>query len=424
MAIRLTDSPVKAKKDRGLGARLVNDLPAPNRGSKIYYDGSPVGFALRVTARGVRSFVMSYTVRTNGIRRLKTIGRHGPDNWNVTAARKEALRLRNLINEGEDPMGELHAARKAPSVAELAERYCEHRLPGMRPKTQHDDRTMLRAYVLPALGRLKVAEVRRADIAKLHRTLKDRPSRANRMVSLCSRMFSFAIREDMRAGENPAIGVEQYPEERRERYLSQAELVRLTEALGKCIDQQPANVIRMLLLTGARRGEVLHMEWKHLDLEEGVWTKPSTHTKQKKMHRVPLNRPARELLSKVKAHGLSERYVFAGRQSGKPLRDLHRKWKAICKEADIEDLRMHDLRHSYASFLVSAGLSLPVIGALLGHAQPSTPARYAHLFDDPLREATERVGAIVEAAEKPVAEVEAYEDEFKACLEEKSYDSD
>jgi integrase len=424
MAIRLTDSPVRAKKDRGLGARLVNDLPAPNRGSNIYYDGSPVGFALRVTARGVRSFVMSYTVRTNGIRRLKTIGRHGPDNWTVTAARKEALRLRNLINEGEDPMGELHAARQAPSVAELAERYCERRLPGMRPKTQHDDRAMLRLYVLPALGRLKVAEVRRADIAKLHRTLKDRPSRANRMVSLCSRMFSFAIREDMRAGENPAIGVEQYPEERRERYLSQAELVRLTEALGKCIDQQPANVIRMLLLTGARRGEVLHMEWKHLDLEEGVWTKPSTHTKQKKMHRVPLNRPARELLSKVKAHGLSERYVFAGRQSGKPLRDLHRKWKAICKEADIEDLRMHDLRHSYASFLVSAGLSLPVIGALLGHAKPSTTARYAHLFDDPLREATERVGVIVEAAGKLAAEVAAYEDEFKACLEEKGNDSD
>ncbi len=123
MAIRLTDSPVKAKKDRDLGARLVNDLPAPNRGSKIYYDGSPVGFALRVTARGVRSFVMSYTVRTNGIRRLKTIGRHGPDNWTVTAARKEALRLRNLINEGEDPMGELHAARQAPSVAEPRKRY-------------------------------------------------------------------------------------------------------------------------------------------------------------------------------------------------------------------------------------------------------------------------------------------------------------
>jgi integrase len=120
--------------------------------------------------------------------------------------------------------------------------------------------------------------------------------------------------------------------------------------------------------------------------------------------RVPLNTLARELLS-TKAHGPSERYVFPGRRSGKPLRDLHRTWKAICKEADIEDLRIHDLRHSYASILVSAGLSLPVIGALLGHAQPSTTARYAHLFDDPLREATERVGAIVEAAGKPAAEV-------------------
>ena len=128
MAIRLTDSPIKAKKERELGARLVNDLPAPDRGNKIYYDGSPVGFGVRVTDRGVRSFVMRYTVRTNGIRRLKTIGRHGPDNLNLTAARKEALRLRNLINEGEDPMGELHTARQAPSVAELAERYCERRL--------------------------------------------------------------------------------------------------------------------------------------------------------------------------------------------------------------------------------------------------------------------------------------------------------
>ncbi len=220
----------------------------------------------------------------------------------------------------------------------------------------------------------------------------------------------------MRSTENPAIGVERYPEEQRERYLSRAELVRLTEALGKCVDQQPANVIRMLLLTGARRGEVEEMEWEHLDLEEGVWTKPSTHTKQKKLHRVPLNTPARDLLSKIKAHRPSERYVFPGRLSGKPLRDLHRAWKAICKEAKIEDLRMHDLRHSYASFLASAGLSLPVIGALLGHARPSTTARYAHLFDDPLREATERVGAIVEAAGKPAAEVDAYEDEFKACL--------
>ncbi len=129
MPIRLTDSPAKAKKDARLGARLIKDLPAPARGSKIYYDGDPTGFAVRVTAGGVRTFVMNYTVRTNGIRRLKKIGRHGPNGWTVTAARDEAQRLRKLIDSGGDPMGDIHAARAAPNVADLAELYCEERLP-------------------------------------------------------------------------------------------------------------------------------------------------------------------------------------------------------------------------------------------------------------------------------------------------------
>ena len=404
MPIRLTDSPAKAKKDAHLGAQLIRDLPTPERGSKIYYDGDPVGFAVRITAGGARTFVMNYTVRTNGIRRLKKIGRHGPNGWTVTAAREEAKGLRKLIDNGGDPMGEIHAARAAPNVADLAELYCERKLPSKRPKTQVEDRAMLRLFVLPALGRLKVADVDHADIVKLHRGLKDKPTRANRVVSLCSRLFNLAIREKMRL-DNPAKGVERNPEDRRERYLSQAELVRLTEALGECSNQLAADVIRLLLLTGARRGEVLGMEWPHVDLEAGVWTKPSSHTKTKKLHRVPLNAAALEVLVKLKDQDLSERYVFPSRRPGQPLQELHRAWKRVLKEAEIEDLRIHDLRHSYASILASAGLSLPIIGALLGHAQPSTTARYAHLFDDPLREATERVGAFVSSAGKPAAEV-------------------
>ncbi len=403
MSIRLTDSPAKAKKDAA--ARLIKDLPAPARGSKIHYDSDPTGFALRVTAGGVRTFVMSYTVQGNGIRRLKKIGKHGPNGWTVTEARAEAKRLRKLIDAGGDPMGEIHAARAAPNVADLAGLYCEERLPKKRPKTQEEYRAMLRLFILPALGRLKVAAVQHTDIAKLHRGLKDRPIRANRVVSLCSRLFNLAIREEMRPDNNPARGVERNPENRRERYLSQAELVRLTEALGEYENQQAADVVRLLLLTGARRGEVLAMEWPHVDLETGIWTKPSSHTKTKKLHRVPLNAAALEILVKLKDQGLSETHVFPGRRPGQPLQELHRAWKRVLKEAEIEDLRIHDLRHSYASILASAGLSLPVIGALLGHAQPSTTARYAHLFDDPLREATERVGAIVEAAGKPGAEV-------------------
>ena len=404
MPIRLTDSPAKAKKDARLGARLIKDLPAPERGSKIFYDGSPTGFALRVTAKGVRTFVMSYTVRTNGIRRLKKIGQHGPNGWTVTEAREEAKRLRKLIDDGGDPMGEIHAARAAPNVADLADLYCEERLPSRRPKTQEEDRAMLRLFVLPAFGRRKVADVHKRDIVKLHRKLKDKPIRANRVASLCSRLFNFAIDEEM-LENNPAKGVQLYPEDRRERYLSQAELVRLTEALGEYPNQRAADVIRLLLLTGARRGEVLGMEWPHLDLETGVWTKPGSHTKTKKLHRVPLNAAALEVLVKLKDQGLSDRYVFPGQRPGQPLQELHRAWKRVLKEAEIEDLRIHDLRHSYASILASAGLSLPVIGALLGHAQPSTTARYAHLFDDPLREATERVGAMVSSAGKPAAEV-------------------
>ncbi len=404
MSIRLTDSPAKAKKDAHLGARLIKDLPTPARGSKIHYDSDPTGFALRVTAGGVRTFVMSYTVQGNGIRRLKKIGQHGPSGWTVTEARAEAKRLRQIIDAGGDPMGEIHAARAAPNVADLAELYCEERLPKKRPKTQEEDRAMIRLFILPALGRLKVADVQHTDIAKLHRGLKDRPIRANRVVSLCSRLFNLAIRHKMRP-DNPAKGVERNDEVRRERYLSQAELVRLTEALGGYPNQQAADVIRLLLLTGARRGEVLGMDWPHVDLETGVWVKPSSHTKTKKLHRVPLNAAALEVLCKLKDQGLSERYVFPGRRPGQPLHDLQRAFTRVCKEAEIEDFRIHDLRHSYASILASAGLSLPVIGALLGHAQPSTTARYAHLFDDPLREATERVGALVSAAGKPAAEV-------------------
>ncbi len=152
MPIRLTDSPAKAKKDAHLGARLIKDLPAPERGSKIYYDGDPTGFAVRVTAKGVRTFVLNYTVRSNGIRRLKKIGQHGPNGWTVTEARAEAKRLRQLIDAGGDPMGEIHAARAAPNVADLAKLYCERRLPNKRPKTQEEDRAMLRLFILPALG--------------------------------------------------------------------------------------------------------------------------------------------------------------------------------------------------------------------------------------------------------------------------------
>ena len=140
----------------------------------------------------------------------------------------------------------------------------------------------------------------------------------------------------------------------------------------------------MLLLTGARRGEVQGARWDHFDLESGVWTKPGSTTKQKTVHRAPLSAPARQLLSDIRSNSdTRSEYVFPSRNSHRV--EVKRNWAAICRAAEIEDLRIHDLRHSYASLLASGGASLPVIGALLGHSQPATTARYAHLMDDPLR---------------------------------------
>jgi integrase len=203
--------------------------------------------------------------------------------------------------------------------------------------------------------------------------------------------------------DNPAKGIARNPETKRKRYLQGDELARLTAAIAGHRDKQAANIIRLLLLTGCRSGEALGARWDQFNLATGVWTKPASATKQKSEHVVPLSAAARQLLSELYVPGAE--YVFPGRAGVGHRVDLKRAWPEICKAAGIHGLRVHDLRHSYASMLVSGGQTLPVIGALLGHSSPQTTARYAHLMDDPLRKATDTVGAIIEGAGKPGAEV-------------------
>jgi integrase len=374
MKQRLTDSIIKA-------------LPAPASGNRIHYDAELPGFGCRVTQAGSRAFILNY--RAGGRERRITIGQHPA--WKVAAAREEAKRLRREVDNGRDPLAEEQAEREAPTVTDLCQRYAAEHLPRKRASSQKDDRAFIERDILPRLRRLKVADVTFTDIDRVHREITKRaPIRANRCAALLSKMFSLAIRWGWRA-DNPAKGIERNPENKRERFLAGDEVVRLTAALAEHRDPQAANIIRMLLLTGARRGEVLAMRWADLDLEAGVWVKPSAHTKQKKAHRVPLSAPARQLLVGIPQAG---EYVFPGRSGGYRV-EIKGNWQAIRKAARLEGVRVHDLRHSYASILASAGLSLPIIGALLGHTQAQTTARYAHLFDDPLRAATERVGAIV-----------------------------
>jgi integrase len=383
-----------------LNDRIVKALAIPDRGNRIAYDADVKGFGVRITAAGGRAFVLNYR-RKDGRERRWTIGSF-PD-WSTGAARDEARRLKREIDLGADPVGAHQGERSSPTVADLCDRFEAEYLPRRREWTRKGYRQQIATDIRPAIGRLKVASVTYTDIDRLHREIGKRaPIHANRVLALLSKMFSLAIRWHWRADANPCRGVERNAEQARYRYLVGDELARLTKALAEHRDQQAANIVRLLLLTGARRGEVLAAQWNQFDLENGIWSKPASSTKQARDHIVPLSAPARQLLAALYEARDGSGYLFPHPLGGH-CRDIKRAWAAICRAAGIEGLRAHDLRHSYASALAGAGFSLPVIGALLGHSTPTTTARYSHLFDDPLRVATERAGAILTG--KPSAEI-------------------
>ena len=387
MAVKLTD-------------RIIKGLEPPSPTSrgryKIVYDSEISGFCVRVmraskdAPSGTRAFVMNY--RFGGRERRYTIGKYPA--WSVAAARKEAGDLRKEIDRGKDIMGERHRIRQAPTIADLAVRYVEEHLPKKRPTSQRGDKTMLGQVIVPNLGKTRVADIRHADIDALHRSLKATPYQANRMVALLSKMFNLAIKWEMRM-DNPAKGIERYAEDKRERYLDGDERARLLVAMqdhtskGKS-QAQTVNAFRLAMLTGARIGECLSAQWDHFDLRAAIWIKPSSLTKTKKSHRITLNSPALALLSEIDR---ASDWIFPNTRGDGPQKDYKYSWAAIIKAAKIDNLRVHDLRHNFASEGVAAGLSLPMIGALLGHTNPATTARYAHLMDDPMRQATERIGS-------------------------------
>lgn len=285
-------------------------------------------------------------------------------------------------------MDEAREARKAPLVRDLAEQYLEqHAKPKKRKNIVKMDVALINRFINPKLGKKYVRDFSHRDIQVFHNALSETPYQANRTLALLSKMFSLSVRWGWRS-DNPAIGVNRFAEEKRYRWLSSDELKRLTKALEEHANQNAANAIRLQLLTGARIGEVLSAEWQDFDLERGVWIKPSHHTKQKRTEHLPLSSAAVELIKAIRRQHNS-RFLFPSSRIDAPIQDLKRFWKAVITAAELDDYRIHDNRHTHASHLVSSGLSLAIVGRLLGHTNPLTTQRYAHLADDPLREAAE-----------------------------------
>ena len=417
--------PEKLSKER------IESEPAPDRGAVLIYDTEVKGFACRVFAptnrhpSGMRSFCLNYTA--SGIERRYSIGRY-PD-WSVAAAREEAKALRKRVDRGEDITLEKRTALEAPTVTDLAQRYREEHLTGKPPKTVHDRGVHLDKHILPfkpttrspKMGDRKVTEIHDGDIKALHKaiTKSGHPVLANRVLATASKMFSISLKT--KAGEskpwrdatlgNPCKGIERNQEEGRERFFSEAEVAAISDALNEYSDQPrkhrlasrsaraAADLIRWTMLTGCRPGEALKATWQEFDKEPGFWIKPSAHTKQKKAHKLALSPPAIELLERMGVDRVKgEKWVFPGQKPGEHLKQYRSCWDFVRERAGVPADRPYDLRHSFASFGTAGGLSLQVIGKLLGHTQARTTERYAHLADEAMKAAAAKVGGVIHNA--------------------------
>ena len=399
--------------------KRVVDAAIPKQQRYVIYDTVLSGFGLRVYPSGRKSWIFDYRPGDGGRNTPKkriTIGR--AEDFTPAQARKIAEGYKAKVRMGIDPQAEKMAARKSLTVAELAEIFLKaHVAPKRKASTYALYEDILTRLVVPKIGRLKAKDVKRTDIARLHLEYRDNPYQANRMLAVISSMYGFAGKQGLVSEDcNPARKIERYKEKGRERFLSVEELERLGAAIRKAetegidwqinpngkmkhvpkrrrktvIDQHAAAALRLLIFTGARVGEILNLKWEHVDFERGLLLLPDSKSGKKT---IVLNAPALEVLVNLPRIGS---YVIAGETAGqkdeKPRKDLKRPWKAVRQEAGLEDLRLHDLRHNFAAFGAGGGLGLPIIGKLLGHKQPQTTARYAHLDADPLRKAANAIG--------------------------------
>jgi len=362
----------------------------------MLWDGELPGFGVRIMPSGRRSYLVQY--RTGRRSRRVTLGPHGV--LTLDQARGMAIEALAEVRSGGDPAGERKERRSALTVQELANRFdAEHIQVHLKESTAGEYRRNLRRFILPVLGRHKVLEVTRADVARFHHDLRHIPYQANRNLEIISKMFNLAEMWGLRPdGSNPRKHLRKYPEQKRERFLSPSELRRLGEVLDTMEAERvelPSAIVavRLLLLSGCRLNEVMKLCWEHVDLAEGLLRLPDSKTGAKT---VQLGEAAVAVLRSIERQPFN-RHVIYGTLPGKPLADLQPFWQRIRARAGLKDVRIHDLRHTYASVAVAAGQGLPMIGKLLGHSQVQTTARYAHLAGDPVRAAANDVSGVIAA---------------------------
>lgn len=335
----------------------------------------------------------------------------------VDQAREIAKDWAADIRKGGDPGGERQEKRAAPRMADLFERYIsDHAKPHKKASSVEDDERIIRTFVGPEFGKRKVTEISRSDIDRFHKSLSETPYRANRVLAMLSKAFNLAEVWEWRPdGSNPCRHIKKFREDRRERFLSSEEFARLGAALAQAesgemayfrpgrssayyVPKQAVAALRLLIFTGARRGEILSLKWDFVNFEASRLELPDSKTGAKFVY---LPAPALKLLSEL-PRDPDNPFVITGAKPGTHLVNMKDPWAAIREAADLPDLRIHDLRHSFASIGAGGGMSLPVIGALLGHKETSTTARYAHLSDNPLRIAVEDIGDKIAEAMKSV----------------------
>jgi len=372
---------------------------APGRRKTDYFDTRLPGFLLEVRASGGKTFYQRYRDRRGRERQFK-IGSAAI--LSIAVARRAGKRVLAQALLGDDPQDQRKALRNVPSFAEFIH---EQYLPFAQgaKRSWRTDEMILRRHIVPSLGRHCMDEVTGAAITDLLKKMDNRGYAAgttNRVVVLLRYVFNLAKKWGVPGVfDNPTFGLRMAPEVCRERYLTEQEVRRLIAALDQDQNQVAAKAIRLLLLTGARRNEITQAKWEHVDWEKKTLLVPVSKTGRPRV--ITLNSAAMELLRAIAPIGQNP-FIFPSPTTGRPCPSLHFPWLRIRREAGLLDLRLHDLRHSFASFLVNRGASLYVVQHLLGHTQPRMTQRYAHLAPRTLGAAAEIVGELIDGADAPL----------------------